>query len=271
MMPMPVSPESRKITERRKAILDVVAARQSVRVAELSSQLGVSEVSIRRDLGYLEGAGLLRRARGTAEAARQVGQLSVFEARLFHASDVKRAIGSAAAALVKPGCTIFLDSGTTVLQIAEQLPEILLNSGGLTIITRSLTIASELRKRRQVRLILLGGLYAHDFDDFVGASVEQALQEIHTDILFTGTDGVTAERGFTTDNVLEAGLYRKIIGCADRVVAVTDSSKIGVGKVQSIFPFEAIHVFITDSRAPQGFANLLRERGIEVITVPAPG
>jgi DeoR/GlpR family transcriptional regulator of sugar metabolism len=267
MSPMPVAPESRKTNKRRKAILEALAGKQSVRVAELSSQLGVSEVSIRRDLGYLQNAGLLHRSRGTAEAARQ---LSVFEGRLLHASAVKRAIGKAAAALVKPGSTIFLDSGTTVLQIAEQLPETLLNAGGLTIITRSLTIAAELRKRRQVRLILLGGVYAPDFDDFVGSAVERALEEIHADILFVGTDGVTAERGFTTDNILEAGLYRKIITCADRVVAVTDSTKIGVGKVQSILPFDAIHAFITDSAAPQGFVGSLRDRGIEVIIVPVP-
>jgi DeoR/GlpR family transcriptional regulator of sugar metabolism len=266
---MHIAAESRKTIERRKAILETVVACQSVRVAELSRNLGVSEVSIRRDLDYLASAGLLRRSRGAAEALRQAGQISVFEARLLQGTEIKRAIGRAAAALVRPGCTIFLDSGTTVLSIAQQLPDGLLTAGGLTIITRSLLIAAELRKRRQTRLIVLGGLYAHDFDDFVGATVEQALQEIHADILFAGTDGVTAERGFTTDNVLEAGLYRKMVNCADQVVAVTDSSKIGAGKVQTIFPFEAIHTFITDTGAPIDFVRLLKERGVDVIQVSA--
>ena len=262
--------ESRKTAERRKAILEALATSQSVRVADLGRELGVSQVSIRRDLEYLESAGLLRRSRGAAQAAHQAGQLSVFEARLLHAAATKQAIGRAAAALVKPGSTVFLDSGTTVLQIARQLPDPLLASGGLTVITRSLMIALELRRWRQTRLIVLGGVYVPDFDDFVGASVEQALQEIHADILFVGTDGITAERGFATDNVLEAGLYRRIINCAGHVVAVTDSSKIGVSKLQSIFPLEAAQTFITDSKASPGFVSLLRERGIEVILVPAP-
>ena len=110
----------------------------------------------------------------------------------------------------------------------------------------------------------------HEFDDFVGAQVEDALQGMHVHTLFIGTDGVIAERGLTTDNVLEAGLYRSMATCADRVVVVTDSSKIGINKLQAILAFDDIHAFITDSAAPPEFVKFLRERGIEVILVPQP-
>jgi DeoR family fructose operon transcriptional repressor len=110
----------------------------------------------------------------------------------------------------------------------------------------------------------------HDFDDFVGSQVEQVLQEIHADTLFMGTDGVSIERGLTTDNVLEASLYRAMARCAERVVVVTDSSKIGLDKVQTTLAFDDIQTFVTDSDAPANFISRLREWGCEVIVVPRP-
>ena len=108
-------------------------------------------------------------------------------------------------------------------------------------------------------------MYLHQFDDFVGPAVEAALAEIRADTLFIGTDGVSIERAFTTDNVLEAGLYRNMARAARRVVLVTDSSKIGVDKLQTTLSFADIHTFITDSAAPAEFTEMLRSRGIEVI------
>jgi DeoR/GlpR family transcriptional regulator of sugar metabolism len=81
---------------------------------------------------------------------------------------------------------------------------------------------------------------------------------------------VTAERGVCTNHILEAGLYRVMAQTADRVVVVTDSSKIGVNTLQVILPFEQIHTFITDTHAPVDFVRCLKERGVEVILVPFP-
>jgi DeoR/GlpR family transcriptional regulator of sugar metabolism len=265
---MPARTKSHGAVERRRVILEATAADQKISVVELSQQLNVSEVTIRRDLESLDRAGLLRRVHGGAQAALRPGQLSVIEARLLRNVESKRAIAQAAVALIKPGHVIFLDSGTTVLEVARNLPDDLLETGGLTVITRSLLIATELRHRRQIRLIVVGGVYVHDFDDFVGPQVEQALQSIHVNTLFIGTDGVSPERGLTTDNVLEAGLYRQMAGVAERVVVVADTSKIGVDKLQTILPFEAIHAFVADAAAPADFVQTLREKGINVILAP---
>ncbi len=291
----------RRTNELRWSILQEVQRRGRVGVGELSHQLGVSEVSIRRHLEQLELSGLLRRTHGGAEAAPPSGQLSVFEARLLQNTELKQALGEAAARLVRPGDTVFLDSGTTVLAVARQLPGLLSEiGGGLTVLTRSLAIAAELRSQRRIRLIVVGGVYSHDFDDFIGPQVRRTLQEIHANILFIGTDGVSVERssahpaaapaggppagrptdslggmvtrpaGLTTDNVLEASLYQDMARCAERVVVVTDSGKIGVTKIQTTLAFDAIQTFITDSAAPPEFTARLREQGCEVIIVPRP-
>jgi len=261
--------KSQRMTGRHGVILQMVSREQHVTVAGLSQRLGVSEVSIRRNLKQLEHIGLLRRVRGGAEAISRPGQVSLFDARQLQNVEIKQRIGEAAAGLIGKGDAILLDSGTTVLEIARHIPGSLLEAGGLTIVTRSLVIASELRLRHRVRLIMLGGLYMYDFDDFVGAQVEHALATIHVRTLFMGTDGLSAERGLTTDNVLEAKLYRMMANVAERVVVVTDSSKIGLDKLEATLAVDEIHTLITDAGAPDDFVAMLREKGVEVILVPA--
>ncbi|NIV39553.1 MAG: DeoR family transcriptional regulator [Anaerolineae bacterium] len=256
--------------ERRWAILQEVQRNYHVSVAKLSQHFSVSRATIRRDLTHLEKMGLLQRVHGGAQALSLAEQNLLFDARLLQRTAVKCSIGQTAAALIRPGDIILLDSGTTVLEIARRIPPALLEEGGLTVITRSLVIASELRSRRHIRLILLGGVYVHSFDTIVGSQVENALQGMHVDVLFIGTDGVTADFGLTTDNLMEAGLYPIMASRADRVVVVTDSSKIGVRQLQAILSLNEIHTFVTDSDAPDDFVNMLEEKGIEVLLAPKP-
>ncbi len=256
---------TRRSTERRSQVLQEILRSQNASVSTLAQQLGVTEVSIRRILEQLEAAGLVKRVRGGAQAVTRPGQPLLFDARLLENVAAKRAIGEAAVTLIKPGDAILLDSGTTVLEVARAISHTGPGGGGLTVVTRSLVIASELRRLRQLRLILLGGIYVHDFDVFVGPQVEQALQELHVNILFIGSDGVSVERGLTTDNVAEAGLFRLMRRIADRVVVLADASKIGRDRLQAILPFEEVHTFVTDSAAPLDFIRMLEERGVTVI------
>lgn len=267
---MPGSKRSQQKITRYSALLDALTRAGPVSVTELSRQLGVSEVSVRRDLEHLEGLGLLRRTHGGAEAITQRGSVSVYHARLLLNTQVKARIGKAAAALVRPGDTILLDSGTTILEVARNLPAALLETGGLTVVTRSLVVAEILRNYRRTRLIVLGGVYLHEFDTFVGEQVESALHDLHVHTLFIGTDGISAARGLTTDNVLEAGLYRSMARCADRVLVAADASKIGLERLQATLAFGDIHGFITDADAPRDFLEMLRARGIETIVASGP-
>jgi DeoR/GlpR family transcriptional regulator of sugar metabolism len=258
------------VVERRWSIAEEVQQRRQVSVAQLSQWFDVSRATVRRDLAYLEQMGLLQRVHGGAQALSTAQQTFTFDARLLQNREIKRSIGKVAAGLIRPGDTAFFDSGTTVLEVARNIPPSIFEGGGLTAITRSLVIACEFRSHPQTRLVALGGIYVHEFDTFVGSKAEHALQEIHADVLFIGTDGVTLDRGLTTDNMMEAGLYPVMARCADQVVVVTDSSKIGVNQVQAILPLDAIHVFITDTGAPEGFVKALRDTGIEVVLVRRP-
>jgi DeoR/GlpR family transcriptional regulator of sugar metabolism len=257
-------PRSRT-TERHGALLAHLDQVGEASISELSRDLRVSEVSVRRDLEFLASRNLVRRTRGGAQSLARPGQVSVFDARLRANPSTKQRIGERAAALVQPGDTILLDSGTTVLEVARRLPPALLDDGGLTVITRSLAIAGEFRYRRRVRLFVLGGMYLHEYDTFVGQQVADALEGLHVRTLFIGSDGVSAARGLTTDNVLEAPLFRALSHVADRVVVAADASKIGLDKLQVTVPFESIHTFVTDEAAPQDFIAMLRARGVEVI------
>src|SRR4029077_18881582 len=144
----------------------------------LSQRLGLSAVSVRRHLDYLDRRGLLQRLRGGAQAIGRRGQGSAFQARMLRNVEVKRSLGRAVADLFEPGDRLLLDVGTTVLEVARATPGRLQPGQDLIVITRSLTSASELAQYRTIRLILLGGLYMPEFDSFVGAQVEQALEDL---------------------------------------------------------------------------------------------
>lgn len=256
---------SATVGDRRWAIVQEVQRHGWVSVSQLKQLFDLSEVSIRRDLEYLDRQGLVQRVHGGAQAVVRSGQMGLFQTRLLHNVDAKRAVANAAAGLIQPRDRLLLDSGTTVLEVARAIPRKLKDTGELTIMTRSLAIASELRDERNIRLFLLGGMYAPDYDTLVGTEVERALKDIHVDKLIMGADGVIPERGLTSDNVLEVNLFRAMVACAEQVVVVTDSSKIGSNYLQTVLPFDSIHVFVTDSDAPADFQATLRQRGIEVI------
>jgi DeoR/GlpR family transcriptional regulator of sugar metabolism len=270
-IPTPHRGDQSPARDRQWAIVREVEQRQRVSVTELSLQFGVSDVMIRRDLERLDNLGLVHRVHGGAEAVPQTAQPIVFNMRLLRHTAVKRALGAAAARLLGSGKSVFFDSGTTDLEVARHIPRVLPDGSTLTVATRSLLVAAEMRTLRNIRLFVLGGIYQPDYDSFVGSQAESALEGLHVDILFMGADGITAERGVSTDNVQEANIYRAMARCADRVVVVADATKIGVQTLQAVLPCEEIDVLVTDARTTVHLLQAFRERGVEVVVVPAPG
>ena len=208
--------------------------------------------------------GLLRRVRGGAEPIAARASCPSSMPACCRTRKLKQAHRAAAAGLVRPGDVLLLDSGTTVLEIARHLPGLLVDNGVLTMADPLPGHRAELRPYRHVQLIVLGGMYLTISTTSSAPRSASAAGSPHADTLFIGTDGVSAERGLTTDNVLEAGLYQDMARSAERVVVVTDSSKIGVTKVQSTLAFSDIQTFITDAGAPADFVAMLQERGCEV-------
>jgi DeoR/GlpR family transcriptional regulator of sugar metabolism len=256
------------ITEkRRSSIIEELRHLGVVRVSELSKCFGVSEVSIRRDIRHLEELGMLKRIHGGAiSATAKTGAQRATEPP-DPRSEQKQRIGRAAAAMVRPGDRLLLDSGTTPLTVAAHIPNELLTTGNLTVITSSLPIVRQLGGHSALHLIVLGGIYLPDHEVMVGPQTIEALKSLHADKLFLGTDGLTFTQGLTTANVLEAEVDRAMVRAATEVIVVADSDKIGGIGLATIMPLSDIHTLITDSGAPADFVARLRQLGIEVFLV----
>jgi DeoR/GlpR family transcriptional regulator of sugar metabolism len=251
--------------ERRSHILDALGCDQMVKVSDLSERFSVSEVSIRRDLDRLEQFGLLKRVHGGAVANPSAGRDQAHSTKMQHNIEAKQRIGRAAADLIRAEDRIIFDSGTTVVHVARNISGDLLTSGSLTAITASLPIVRELRHWKGVHLILLGGIYLEDYEIVVGPQTINNLKGLNADKMFLGTDGLTFSHGITTANVFEAEVDKAMAAAANEVIAVADSSKIGVVGLTTILPLTKVDKLITDTQAPPNFVADLQEQGVEVI------
>jgi DeoR family transcriptional regulator, fructose operon transcriptional repressor len=251
--------------KRRSIIIEDLNHNRSVRVSDLSDQLGVSEVSIRRDLQILEEQGFLKRVHGGAIALDAPKTDTSLVARFDMQRDKKERIARVAAQMVQRDESVIFDSGSTPLHVARRLDSELLQSGNLTVITAYLPIVRQLGHWPGVHLILLGGIYLPIYEILVGPQTIEQLKGLHVDKIFLGTDGMTLSHGFTTANVLEAEVDRAMVQAATEVIVVSDSSKIGGIGLATIMPFSGIHKLITDADAQPDFVAALRDLGVEVI------
>jgi DeoR/GlpR family transcriptional regulator of sugar metabolism len=252
-------------SDRRKlAILEELANTRQVSVSELSVRFGVSEVSIRRDLADLEGLGLLRRVRGGALSVPQTILEWSYGEKMSMQKEQKERIGRAAAAMIESGDVIIMDSGTTVVHVARQIPRELLLSGELTVITCSVPLVRELGAWPAVNLILLGGIYLRSQEVVVGPQALTALAQLHANKMFLGAGGLSLEIGATTATVLDAEVDRASARASQQVIAVIDSTKIGRKGLATVVPLTEIDLLITDDGAPPAFVAEARALGVEV-------
>lgn len=251
------------IEERRRLILTMAQKEGRVRVRELSKTLGISQITVRKDLDYLQKKGKLQRSHGGAIPV-QPGALfdpPLEEKEMSHHHEKER-IARAAAAMVQDGQCVMLDSGTTTTAIARALKKF----SHLTIITNAVNIAAELTGTG-FEVILTGGILRQNSFSLVGPLAEEMLAEMHADILFLGVDGFDTEVGLTTPNMMEARVNRLMVQGAGKVVAVCDSSKFDRRSLARIAPPTALHHVITDGNAPAHVLETLGNLNIGVTLV----
>src|SRR3954447_324816 len=203
-------------------ILDRVAENGSVDVPSLAGEFGVSAATIRRDLQALHHQGLLRRTHGGA-LPRAAGLELPLQYKTSRQHREKRAIGVAAARLVRDGDVVGMTGGATASEGARALAD----RRGLTIVTNALNIAAELISRPNIRLVVVGGNARHASYELVGPAAEQMIAQYHLNVAFVGTDGFTVSAGCTTHDEMEAHTDLAFIRQAARTVVIADSSKIG--------------------------------------------
>jgi DeoR family transcriptional regulator of aga operon len=251
------------IEERRQYIVGLAQKHGRVLVEELSESLGISRITIRKDLDYLQERGLLHRTHGGALLPGN-GALSdptLHEKEGRHSQEKLR-IAAAAADLVREGQCVLLDSGTTTTAVARALKRF----SQLTVITNAVNIAGEL-SGTDFEVLLTGGSLRKNSFSMVGPLAEDMLHDMHADILFLGVDGFDLEVGLTTPNVMESRVNRAMVKASALVIAVCDSTKFNRRSLSKIVDATAIHHVITDTDLPPETAEALRSAGIKLTLV----
>jgi DeoR family transcriptional regulator, fructose operon transcriptional repressor len=246
--------------KRLEELRGILGQDRVVRVEELTGQLGVSSATIRRDLGELEKLGEVRRVYGGAVSTGGRLDEPLFDDKTSVAAGEKRRIAEAAAKLIAANDTIYLDGGSTVLELARLLKD----RSNITVVTNSLRAAVELSGRGP-RLILVGGELRRLAQTTVGPLTRFMLQELHVDKAFMGTIGLSLEEGLTTTDPTEAYTKELVMEHAREVILLADSSKAHKISFTRAGRLEKVHMLITDDRIDRKLCKELTKRGTEVV------
>jgi DeoR/GlpR family transcriptional regulator of sugar metabolism len=251
--------------QRQERILGEVARNGGARVSELTELLGVSDMTVRRDLDVLARRGLVRKVHGGATLPRRGSTDEPgFEAKSTQERPAKDAIARRAAEFVQPGTAVAVTAGTTTHALAHHLARV----PGLTVVTNSLPVAEVLDAagRPDQTVVLSGGIRTPS-DALVGPVAVQAMRSLHVDWAFMGVHGIHPDAGFTSPNLLEAETNRAVLASARRLVVLADHTKWEVVGLSTIAAIEQASVLITDSGLPEAAREALAARVGELIVV----
>ena len=242
--------------QRKQLLLDRLAKDGRIIAKDVSAELALSEDTIRRDLRELASKGRLQRVHGGAlPSSPTVANLAQ---RRGMASDEKRRLGRKAASLISRGQRVFIDGGTTHLELIRSLPPDL----SFTVITHSPTIAAALEPHEVVDVILVGGMLFRHSMVAVGAAALEAIQRLNLDLGFVGLTGLHPREGGTTGDFEEAEVKRAIIERSAEVVSLLTQEKIGAVSAYGVCaPKDLTSIVVPREAEFQGFAK----SGIELI------
>jgi DeoR/GlpR family transcriptional regulator of sugar metabolism len=250
---------------RRTYIRELVARRGECSVGELASELGVSGMTVRRDLQSLAEDGRVIRTHGGATLGERATFEFAFLERANRNRHAKAAIARAAAALAAGCRTIMLDGSTTTLAIARQLR----GRSSLTVVTTSLPAAAELQHEPGVDALLPGGYVRPASPDLTGSLTEGNLAVLHADFAFLGADAIDAEGRVFTDPPDNSAVLLAMARSADRVYIVADHSKLGRTTLRCFGQLGTWAGLVTDDGADPEFVERLRQRGVHVVVAPS--
>lgn len=248
--------------ERKTRILEILQKEKIVKVEALSGEFGVSVMTIRRDLEKCEKEGLIRRCHGGAVLTSEISPEVYYADKIVSRMEAKDKIARHAAAMVRPGNTIFLDAGTTILNLAKRL----LDAPDLTVVTNDLAIAG-LMSERNTRVIMLGGLVSNALGSTHGYMTDRMLQELRVETAFTG--GQTINESFelyaTTES--KVNFRRLLMRQANRVYLLVDATKFYKQALFKIHGLDEYAGVITDKRIIDTEQQFLNEHGINLISL----
>lgn len=248
-----------KMTDRQTKILEMVNRHKKVKVTELSEVLGVSQVTIRKDLDALESLDIITREHGYAV----IKNMADIGNRLAICYDTKRKLAKAAAQLVSDGETIMIESGSSCALLVECLAK---TKQDVTVITNSAFIARFIRQSGGgiSKVVLLGGEYQKESEVMVGPLVRICAGEFYVDKLFMGTDGFIPNVGFTCGDMMRAEAMKSMAASARHSIILTDSSKFHELGVVIQSKLQDIDMVFTDSNIPHEAKTILEKNQIKV-------
>ena len=249
------------MTERQDKILEILAGTPRVDVNVLAKTLCVSQVTIRKDLGYLDDLGFIKREHGYA----QFGSIEDIGARMAINYDIKRRIARSAAKMVEDGETVLIESGSCCALLAEELA----NNKRVTIITNSAFIAAHIRHAPYANVLLLGGEYQNASQVMVGAMTSKWAEIFMSDKFFIGADGFTEKFGFTGKDHLRVQTARDMAQQAKQVIILTDSDKFLHQGSEGLVRTEQVSTVFTDDRIKPETEAFLRQKKVTVHKVPS--
>ena len=251
--------------ERQRKILNVIDRTGKVEVDELAKDLGVSVMTIRRDLTELDELGLIERVHGGALLARDNQgdeELPVVE-RSKEKTESKESIGRVVAGMIKDGEKIFLGSGSTTAAVAASL----LHHHNLTVITNAINVANVLIAAPQISVTVVGGFLRRSELSLIGYIAEYALQGLQVDKVIIGIRGIDPVKGLTNDNMDELITDQAILNISKNVIVVADHSKFGYVAAIRTAPITAVAKIVTDAGGPKDILQTIRQMGVQIVEV----
>ncbi len=250
--------------ERQQALLDAAQTRGRVVVVEAAAEFGVTAETIRRDLGVLEGHGLVRRVHGGAIPADALdfAEHGLSDREVTRAEEKKRIARAALPHLPRGnGATLLLDAGSTVGALATAMPA----DPDLVVITNSLPIAATVRTKLPGKVHIIGGRVRSLTMATVGFEAVRAVEQLRVDVAVLGTNGITLGHGCSTPHPEEAAVKAAMVRAARRVIVLADSSKVGTEHLRTFAALGEVDLLVTDSGIADEDVNLFSSEGIEVV------
>ncbi|MFD1067016.1 DeoR/GlpR family DNA-binding transcription regulator [Oceanobacillus locisalsi] len=253
------------VTERRNKIMELLHEKQRLTVKELSTQIGVSEATLRTDLNKMEQNGLLTRTHGGAMLNQQspVDHDTSFSVREKQNRAEKSLIAKEAFHFIEEKQCILLDASSTALELARYLNEKMIR---LTVVTSGIQTALELKDNPNVTVILIGGVVTQGSSTIEGTLGIELLEKLHIDILFTSASGFSVENGLTDFNLYEVELKKRMVHKAQKIIAVIDHSKLGVTSSAPFATTNQVDVLITNSTIDSDTEQILNSHHIQAIS-----
>ncbi len=248
--------------ERQNKILQWINQRNRITVGEVCENYAVSEATARRDLETLAANGKIQRVHGGAIAIDKAPPEMPMLQRQVDQIDEKQRIGTLAASLVEDGDTVFLGSGTTVLEVARHLKD----RQNLTVITNSLPVVILLSDSANITIVCVGGLLRPSEFSFIGHMAEQLLVGVRADKVFIGVRAINIKEGLTNDYLPETLTDRAILNIGRENIVVADHTKFGRTSTVLLVPIQHIHTLITDTETPEEVIREINREKIRVLT-----